>query len=62
MAAKEIKEKINNVIDNIPDDILENVLEYLKALTNKPKSQIHLSQNLSKILDDDKKLLERLAQ
>jgi hypothetical protein len=62
MATKEIKEKINNVIDNIPDDILEDVLEYLKSLTNKSKGKIHLSLKLSKILDEDKNLLERLAQ
>lgn len=62
MATKEIKDKINNVIDNIPDDVLENVLEYLKSLTNKSKSNIYLSQNLSKIIDEDKNLLEKLAQ
>ena len=62
MSTKEIKEKINNVIDNIPDDVLEDVLKYLKSLTNKSKNNIHLSHNLSKILDEDKKLLERLAQ
>lgn len=62
MANKEIKEKINNAIDKIPDDVLEDVLEYLITLTNKPKSKIQLSQNLSKILDEDKNLLDRLAQ
>ena len=62
MATKEIKEKINNVLNNIPEDILEDVLEYLKALTNRPKNKIQLSQNLSKIIDQDKNLLERLAQ
>jgi hypothetical protein len=62
MATKEIKEKINSVIDNIPDDILEDVYEYLKSLTNKSKSKIELSKNISKILDEDKNLLERLAQ
>jgi hypothetical protein len=62
MATKEIKEQINIVIDNIPDDVLEDVLNYLKSLTDKSTSNIHLSQNLSKILQEDKNLLERLAQ
>jgi hypothetical protein len=62
MATKEIKEQINIVIDNIPDDVLEDVLKYLKSLTDKSTSNIHLSQNLSKILQEDKNLLERLAQ
>jgi hypothetical protein len=62
MSTKEIKEKINHVIDTIPEDVLEDVLIYLKSLTNKSKDKIYLSQNLSKILDEDKSLLERLAQ
>ena len=62
MATKEIKEKINSVLNNFSEDILEDVYEYLKALTNKPKDKIHLSQNLGKIIDQDKNLLERLAQ
>ena len=62
MASKEIKEKINVVIEDIPEDALEDVLEYLKSLTKKSKNDIQMAQNLSKILEDDKNLLERLAQ
>ena len=62
MAIKEIKEQINNVIDSIPEDVLEDVLEYLKSVKNISKNRIHLSHNLSKILEEDKNLLERLAQ
>jgi hypothetical protein len=62
MATKELKDMINKVIDNMPEDILEEVFNYLKSMTNKSKSDIILSQNLSRILDEDKNLLERLAQ
>lgn len=62
MAAKEIKEKIYKVLDNMPDDLLEDVFKYLKSLTNKSKGDILLSQNLGRILEEDKNLLERLAQ
>lgn len=62
MAANELKEKITSLIDSIPDDVLEDVFKYLESLTNKSKNQIQLSQNLSKILQEDKNLLERLAQ
>jgi len=62
MAAKEIKDKINRVLDNMPDDILEDVFKYLKAMTNKSRSDIFLSQNLGKILEEDKDLLQRLAK
>jgi hypothetical protein len=62
MATKELKERINKVLDNMSDDILEDVFKYLKSLTNKSRSDILLSQNLGRILDEDKNLLERLAQ
>ncbi len=62
MSTKEIKDKIYKVLDNMSDDILEDVLKYLKSLTNKPRSNILLSQNLSRILEEDRNLLERLAQ
>jgi hypothetical protein len=62
MATKELKERINKVLDNMSDDILEDVFKYLKSLTNKSRSDILLSQNLGRILEEDKNLLERLAQ
>jgi len=62
MATKELKERINRVLDNMSDDILEDVFKYLKSLTNKSKSEILLSQNLGRILEEDRNLLERLAQ
>jgi len=62
MATKELKERINRVLDNMSDDILEDVFKYLKSLTNKSRSDIILSQNLGRILEEDKNLLERLAQ
>jgi len=62
MAAKDLKDKINQVLDNLSDDVLEDVFKYLKALTNRSKKDIRLSQNLGKIIEEDKSLLERLAQ
>ncbi len=62
MATKELKEKISKVLDSMSDDILEDVLKYLKSLTNKSRNDILLSQNLGRILEEDKNLLERLAQ
>lgn len=62
MSNKDLKQEINKVLDSIPEDILEDVLNYLRVISNKSKSTIQMSQNLSKILDEDKNLLERLAQ
>lgn len=57
METKELKDNINKALDNFPDDVLEEVLEYLKSLTNKSRSDIVLSHNLGKILEEDKNLL-----
>ncbi|MFZ5942177.1 MAG: hypothetical protein ACOYXB_16540 [Bacteroidota bacterium] len=62
MTTREIKEKINDALEKIPEDVLEDVLEYLKSLTKRSGHDITLSHNLSKILDEDKELLEKLAQ
>ena len=62
MTARDLKDKINQVLDKMPDEVLEDVFKYLKSLTTKSAQEIRLSQNLGKILKEDKNLLERLAQ
>ena len=59
---QDVKEKINKVINDIPEEALEDVLEYLKSIAGKSNKDIRLSQDLSKILKEDKILLERLAK
>ncbi len=59
---QDVKEKINKVINDIPEEALEDVLEYLKSIAEKANKDIRLSQDLSKILKEDKILLERLAK
>lgn len=48
--------------DKMPEEVLEDVFKYLKSLTTKSAKEIRLSQNIGKILKEDKNLLERLAQ
>lgn len=62
MTARDLKDKINQVLDKMPDEVLEDVFKYFKSLTTKSAQEIRLSQNLGKILEEDKNLLERLAQ
>jgi hypothetical protein len=62
MSTKELKDMITRVLDDIPEDVLVDVLEYLKSLTNKSGDTVRLTQNLRQILDEDKHLLEQLAQ
>ena len=62
MTTHSTKVEIYTLIDQIPEDLLDDVLEYLRTLTGKSEDKVKLSQNLSKILKEDKNLLQRLAQ
>ncbi len=62
MTAKQIKSEIQKVLDSVPEVILEDILKYLQSIQNKSTDSISLSQNIRKILEEDRELLERLAQ
>lgn len=62
MSTKELKEEISRVLDDAPDEVLENVLDYLKGLLLKSNSNAILSNNLNRILHEDKEVLEKLAK
>ncbi len=62
MSKSEVKEEINKVLDNVSEEALESILSYLKGLISKPVENQILSNNLNKILSEDKEVLERLAQ
>ena len=57
-----IKAEIHKVVDRIPDDLSEDVLNYLKGILAKSSISVKISTNLSKILSEDIKLLNRLAR
>jgi hypothetical protein len=60
MARSEIKEEINKVLDNASDEVLVDILDYLKQLLTTSTPEARLSSNLSRILQEDKEVLERL--
>ena len=62
MSKNEVKEQINKVLDNVSDEALESILNYLKELISKSEKEFILSNNLNKILSEDKEVLERLAK
>lgn len=62
MSKNEVKEQINKVLDNVPEEVLESILNYLKELLSKSQSDLILSNNLNKILLEDKEVLEKLAK
>ena len=58
----EIKEEINTIINTLPNDVLSEVLEYLKTVKNSSNEKLHYLISLKKIIEEDKDLLEKLAQ
>jgi hypothetical protein len=62
MSKNEVKDQINKVLDNVSDEALESILNYLKELISKSETDFILSNNLNKILSEDKEVLERLAK
>jgi hypothetical protein len=62
MNKQNVKIEIHKVIDMLPDDISKDVLEYLKSILKKSSDEVRTSNNLSKIIKEDRNLLNRLAQ
>jgi hypothetical protein len=62
MSKNEVKDQINKVLDNVSGEALESILNYLKELISKSETDFILSNNLNKILSEDKEVLERLAK
>ncbi len=62
MSKNEVKDQINKILENVSDEALESILNYLKELISKSETDLILSNNLNKILSEDKEVLERLAK
>ena len=62
MKRDNLKTKIQKIIDTVPDDMLENIYKILKNFAEKEPDSIKLSDNLNKVLTEDRGLLERLAK
>lgn len=62
MEREKIKDEINDLLSDSPDVVLVEILDYLNTIKNRNANFVGLSQNLRKILYEDKELLEKLAQ
>jgi len=62
MTTNQIKTEIQKVLDTMPEVVLEDILEYLKTVQSKSVDSVNLSQNMRKILIEDRELLKKLAQ
>ena len=62
MSKDEIKHEINKVLDLFTDKALEDLLSFLKNIETKHSNSLVNSKTIDKILNEDKELLEKLAQ
>jgi hypothetical protein len=62
MSTIEIKNEINKVIDSMPDEVLANILNYVKDIAKNDYQNIKRADNLKRILEEDRELLEKLAR
>ncbi len=62
MSREQVKTAISELLDNTSEQVLQEVYDYLKSVQGKSTESISLSHNLRTILNEDKELLERLAQ
>jgi hypothetical protein len=62
MTIAQVKTEIQNVLDHVPENVLPEILDYLKQIQHQSPEQVKLSNNLKKILSEDKELFERLAR
>ena len=61
MTTTDLKNEIKQALDDAPESVLNDILDYLKQIKVTPEKKIDLTRNLSKILREDKDLLQRLA-
>jgi hypothetical protein len=62
MTKIQLQTEIQKVLDSVPESVLEDILAFLKELQNQPGDKVRLTNNLRRIIAEDKSLLERLAQ
>jgi len=62
MTTKQLISEINKALDQVPVSALSNILAYLNSLKGKSEEEIKKASQLRRILEEDKRLLERLAK
>jgi uncharacterized tellurite resistance protein B-like protein len=62
MTRKQIKAEIQKLLDTVPENVLQDLLDYLQEAQKQTKDQAELTSHLRKIINEDRELLEKLAQ
>ncbi len=62
MSSNELKLEIQKVLDNIPDTVLEEILVVLRDIEAKSRKTGNDNPLITRILEEDRELLQKLAQ
>lgn len=62
MTTKELKARIAKALDEVPESALAEVWHYLNEVRGKSESEIRRIHSVRHILQEDRELLEKLAQ
>jgi hypothetical protein len=62
MSMDEIKQELIKVLDTFSDKALADLLSFLNSIETAQSNSLLDSKTLDKILEEDKSLLEKLAQ
>ena len=56
-----MRNKIQDLINDIPEENLVELYSYIQSLKDVPATKLKQTKNLSKIIEEDRELLKRLA-
>lgn len=62
MSHNELKLEIQKVLDNIPDTVLEEILVVLRDIEAKSRKTGNDNSLITRVLEEDRELLQKLAQ
>ncbi len=61
MNRHELQTEIQRILEKAPESVLTEVLRYLQEIKSLEPEDLRMAQNLNKILQEDRELLEKLA-
>ena len=61
MNRHELRTEIQRILEKAPESVLTEVLRYLREIKSLEPEDLRMAQNLNKILQEDRELLEKLA-
>jgi len=62
MSKEEIKQEISKELDSFSENALQDLLSFLKKLHSREKLSLLSGGHLEQLLNEDRELLQRLAQ